>query len=108
MSLLDVVVEDSEEVHNLPEIHLPILLLVNPLKHFLTGRQNIWFSCFGALCRPDLVLVCRLSLHGEVNKDQRLPSPSQVRTRTAGNVFDLSELFSWCLTVMALLAVVKL
>ena len=39
MRLLNVVVQDGEEVYDLSEVHLPILLLVNPLEHFLTGKQ---------------------------------------------------------------------
>ncbi len=40
MRLLNVVVQDGKEVHDLSDVHLPILLLVNPIKHFLAGKQT--------------------------------------------------------------------
>ena len=55
MRLLDFIVEDGEEVHNLSEIDLPVLLLVDPLEHFLTGKQNQVFS-FGALFKQKCTL----------------------------------------------------
>ena len=45
MRLLDVVVQDGEEVHNLSEVDLPVLLLVDSLEHFLTGKPGVFFWC---------------------------------------------------------------
>ena len=58
MGLLDVVVQDGEEVHDLSEVDLPVLLLVDPLEHFLTGKQNQVFS-FGALFKQKCTLLSR-------------------------------------------------
>ena len=38
MRLLNIVVQDGEEVHDLSEVHLPVLLLVDPLKHLLKDK----------------------------------------------------------------------